>query len=130
MEILHLLVGRMIVTLMLICGVWGLLAHFGRVQAGGGYYSTLVLAELLTLVQLAAGIVLLLSGRMPLDPLHFAYGVLSALVLPIAYGYANRQRWSTPLVCGLATLFIFGLAVRAFTTTAVGLGGLFGAIGR
>lgn len=130
MDVLHLLVGRMIVTMMLICGVWGLLAHFGRLQAGGGYYSTLVLAELLTVVQFAAGVILLLLGRTPLDPLHLAYGSLSAVVLPIAYSYANRNRWSPTLVCGLATLFIFGLGIRAFTTTVVGFAGLFGAIGR
>lgn len=130
MDVLHLLVGRMIVTMFLICGVWGLLAYFGRLKAGGGYYSTLVLAEVLAIVQFAAGAILLLLGRMPPDPLHLAYGSLAALVLPIAYGYANRNGWSLPLTCGLATLFVFGLGIRAFTTSVVGFAGLFGAIAR
>jgi hypothetical protein len=130
MELFHLLLGRSVVFFMLICGVWGVLAHFGRLPADGRYYSTLVLAELLVVVQALLGIVLLLLGRAPIDTMHILYGGLAAVVLPVAYSYAVRQRWSAPLVCGLATLFIFGLAIRAFTTTVVGFGGLFGAIPR
>jgi hypothetical protein len=130
MELFHLLLGRSVVFFMLIVGLWGVLAHFGKLPADGRYYSTLVLAELLAVVQAALGVVLLLLGRMPLDPIHMLYGGLAVLVLPVAYSYANRQRWSAPLVCGLATLFIFGLAIRAFTTTAIGFTGLFGAIPR
>ena len=125
MEIFHLLLGRSVVFFTLICGVWGVLAHFRRLPADGRYYSTLVLAELLIVAQALLGLVLLLSGRMPRDPMHFLYGALAALILPVVYGYATRRGWSAPLVCGIATLFIFGLAIRAFTTTIVGFAGLF-----
>ena len=124
MEIFHLLLGRSVVFFTLICGLWGLGAHFGRLPADGRYYSTLVLAELLIVAQALLGLVLLASGRMPLDPIHFLSGGLAVLVLPSVYGTAIRRGWSAPLACGLATLFIFGLSVRAFTTTAVGIAGL------
>ena len=110
---------------MLICAVWGILAHFGRLPNDGRYYSTLVLAELLVVAQALLGVLLLLQGRMPRDPLHLAYGGLAAMVLPTVYGFANRRGWSTALASGLATLFIFGLSIRAFTTTFSGFAALF-----
>jgi len=130
MEIVHLLVGRSVVFFFLICGVWGILAHFKKLPADSRYYSTLVLAELLVVVQACLGVALVLLGRSPASDLHFLYGGLSVLLLPIAYQEATRRRWSAPLVLGLTTLFIFGLAIRAFTTTLVGFGGLFGPIPR
>ena len=51
MEVFHLLLGRSVVFFMLICGLWGTLAHFGRLPADSRYYSTLVLAELIVVVQ-------------------------------------------------------------------------------
>ena len=59
MEIFHLLLGRSVVFFTLICGVWGILAHFGRLPADGRYYSTLVLAELLIVAQALLGLILL-----------------------------------------------------------------------
>jgi hypothetical protein len=126
MEIFHLLLGRSVVFFMLICGVWGVLAHYGRLPSDGRYYSTLVLAELLLVAQALLGLILLVSGHLPRDQMHFLYGGLAVLVLPAAHGYAVRRGWSTALVCGVAALFIFGLAIRAFTTTAVGFAGLVG----
>lgn len=126
MDVFHLLLGRSVVFFTLICGVWGVLAHFGRLPNDGRYYSTLVLAELLILAQALLGLVLVVSGRMPRDPIHLLYGTLAVLVLPAVYGSASRRGWSTALASGLATLFIFGLSIRAFTTTAAGLAGLFG----
>jgi len=125
MEILHLLLGRSVVFFMLICGVWGILAHLGRLPADGRYYSTLVLAELLLLAQALIGLILLGFGRLPTDQIHFLYGGLAVLVLPAVHGFATRRGWPTSLADGLAALFIFGLAIRAFTTTAVGFAGLF-----
>jgi hypothetical protein len=125
MELFHLLLGRSVVFFMLICGVWGILAHFGRLPADGRYYSTLVLAELLIVAQALLGLILLISGRLPTDQIHFLYGGLAVLVLPAVHGFATRRGWSNALACGLACLFIFGLSIRAFTTTAVGFAGLF-----
>jgi hypothetical protein len=126
MELFHLLLGRSVVFFLLICGVWGILAHFGRLPSDGRYYSTLVLAQLLLVAQTLLGVILLVSGRMPRDPIHFLYGILAAIVLPAVHGYATRRGWSSPLAYGLASTFIFGLAVRSFTTTAVGFAGLLG----
>lgn len=130
MELVHLLLGRSVVFFLLICGLWGVLAHFGRAPADGRYYSTLVLAELLLVAQALLGIGLVLLGRMPPDVMHLAYGGLAAMVLPVAYNQAIQRGWSPALTCGLASLFIWGLAIRAFTTSGVGMAGLIGATGR
>jgi hypothetical protein len=115
-----------VVFFTLICGVWGVLASLRLLPADGRYYSTLVLAELLIVAQTLLGVLLLIEGRMPRDPIHILYGALAAVVLPAVHGFAVRRGWNTALACGLATLFIFGLSVRAFTTTAIGFAGLFG----
>jgi hypothetical protein len=103
------------------------LAHFGRLPNDGRYYSTLVLAELLVVAQALLGVILLVSGATATlrDPIHVLYGGLSVILLPTVYGMATRRGWSTALACGLVTLFMFGLGVRAFTTTYVGFAGLF-----
>ena len=128
MEIFHLLLGRSVVFFMLICGVWGVLAHFGWLPSDGRYYSTLVLAELLLIAQAALGVILLVDGRFPRDGIHILYGALSAMVLPTVHSFATRRGWNPALPTGLASLFIFGLAIRAFTTTIVGFAGLFSAL--
>lgn len=120
------MLGRSVVLFTLICGIWGILAHAKRLPDDGRYYSTLVLAELLILTQAALGVVLIVLGRMPAlrDPIHVLYGLLAALLLPAVYGIATRRGWSAPLALGLTALFIFGLSIRAFTTTYVGFAGL------
>lgn len=123
---LHLLLGRSVVFFTFICGIWGILAFFGRLPNDGRYYSTLVLAELLLLAQTALGVVLLATGRSPKDMLHLAYGGLAAALLPIVYHYSIRNGWNTALTCGLTSLFIGGLSIRAFTTVSAGISALLG----
>ena len=123
---LHLLLGRSIVFFTFICGVWGILAFFGRLPNDSRYYSTLVLAELLLLAQTALGVVLMATGRVPRDMLHLAYGGLAAVLLPIVHHYSVRNGWNTGLTCGLVSLFIGGLSIRAFTTVGTGISALLG----
>ncbi len=102
----------------LIVAGWGLVTYLRRQPAGGGYRSTLVMTELLFILQGLVGAGLVVGGARLRDGLHVLYGVLLVLALPIAAGYASGQgRRREPLVFGLVGIFMFGLAIRALMTS-------------
>ena len=103
----------------MIIGVWGLVLYFRKAPSSGGFRSTLVLTEALFIVQALVGIAMFLGGRRPHDGLHWLYGILLVIVLPIAATYiSGRDTRREPLVYGIAGLFMAGLTIRAFTTGA------------
>jgi heme A synthase len=96
---------------------WGLYMYVRRLSPTSGFRSTLVLTEGLFIVQGLLGIAIFLGGRRPHDNLHWLYGVLLVIVLPIALSYTSgRNDRQQSLVFGLAGLFMVGLAIRALTT--------------
>ena len=101
----------------LIFGIWGLVLYFRKAPSSGGFRSTLVLTEALFIVQGLVGIGMFLGGRRPHDGLHWLYGILLVIVLPIAATYTSgRDTRREPLVYGIAGLFMAGLTIRALTT--------------
>lgn len=102
-----------------IIGIWGLMMYFRKLAPGGGFRSTLVLTEALFISQGLVGVVMFLSGRRPHDGLHWLYGVLLVIVLPIAATYTSgRDSRREALVYGIAGFFMTGLTIRALTTGA------------
>jgi heme A synthase len=102
-----------------IIGIWGLIIYFRKLPTSGGYRSTLVLTEGLFILQGLVGVAMFLGGRRPHDGLHWLYGILLVILLPIAATYTSgRDRRREPLVYGIAGIFMAGLTIRAFTTGA------------
>jgi mannitol-specific phosphotransferase system IIBC component len=102
-----------------VIGVWGLFSYFRKMPASGSFRATLVLTEALFIGQGAVGVLMFANGRRPHDNLHWLYGVLLVIVLPIAMSYVSgRDPRREPLVYGIAGLFMAGLTIRAFTTGA------------
>lgn len=100
-----------------IIGVWGLVMYLRNLPTSPGFRSSLVLTEGLFIVQGLVGVAIFLGGKHPADPLHWLYGPLLVIVLPIAASYVSgRENRREALVYGLAGLFMFGLAIRAFMT--------------
>ena len=100
-------------------GIWGLVTYFRKQPSSGSFRATLVLTEALFIVQGVVGVLMFANGRRPHDNLHWLYGVLLVIVLPIAMSYVSgRDPRREPLVYGVAALFMAGLTVRAFTTGA------------
>ena len=89
-----------------------------RKQAtSGSFRATLVLTEGLFIVQGLVGIAMFLQGARPHDQLHWLYGPLLVIVLPIAASYlSGRDSRREALVYGLASLYMFGLGIRAYMT--------------
>ena len=76
-----------------------------------------MLTEGLFIVQGLVGVLMFANGKRPHDNLHWLYGVLLVIVLPIAMSYVSgRDARREPLVYGIAGLFMAGLAIRALTT--------------
>jgi hypothetical protein len=106
-------------SLTVIIGIWGLVMYFRKLPPGGGFRSTLVLTEVLFVLQGLIGVGMFLGGRRPHDSLHWLYGVLLVLLLPIAATYVGgRGPRREALVYGIAGLFMAGLTIRALTTGA------------
>ena len=100
-------------------GLWGLVTYFRKQPSSGSFRATLVLTEALFIVQGLVGVLTFANGRRPHDNLHWLYGVLLVIVLPIAMSYVSgRDPRREPLVYGIAALFMAGLTIRAFTTGA------------
>lgn len=114
---LHQGLFRAALLITLLVAGWGLVTWLRKRPASGGYRSTLVMTELLFILQVLVGIGLYLGGRRPHDTLHWLYGVLLIVTLPIATSYtSSHEKRREPLVFGIAGLFMTGLAIRALTT--------------
>jgi hypothetical membrane protein len=100
-----------------ILGIWGLVMYFRRTVPSPGYRASLVLTEGLFIVQGLLGVGLFFTGNRPKDPLHWLYGVLLVIALPVAASYTSgRQDRRQSLIYGIVGIFMAGLCVRAFMT--------------
>ena len=98
-------------------GIWGLVTYFRKLPSSGSFRAMLVLTEALFILQGLVGVLIFVGGRRPHDPLHWLYGPLLVIVLPIAASYVSgRDSRREALVYGIAGLFMFGLAFRAYMT--------------
>jgi len=97
--------------------IWSVALYLRKLASSGSYRATLVLTEGLFIVQGLIGIAMFFAGASPHDPLHWLYGPLLVIVLPLAASYlSGRDSRREALVYGLAALFMFGLAIRAYMT--------------
>ena len=107
---------------------WGVLLLFGvalfitRRDAGRVYWGLLTVLQVLLVVQLLAGIVLLIAGgRQPL--LHYLYGaVFPALVLGVCHVFTRGlEKPPYHMFFTIGSFFVFGLTARALMT-GLGIG--------
>jgi heme A synthase len=97
--------------------LWSGFLYLRKQAPSGSFRATLVLTEALFILQGLVGVLMFASGRRPHDNLHWLYGVLLAIILPIAATYTSgRDPRREPLVYGIAGLFMVGLAIRALAT--------------
>src|ERR1700731_5270080 len=93
--------------------------YFRKQPSSASFRATLVLTEALFIIQGLVGVLMFANGRRPHDNLHWLYGVLLVIVLPIAMSYVSgRDSRREALIYGIAGLFMAGLSIRALTTGA------------
>jgi hypothetical protein len=101
-----------------VMAAWGLFRFFRRRGLGGSYWGAVVVAEILILAQGAIGIYLWLTGARPVrGGIHWLYGVVLALAIPLVYIYTKgREDRPEMLMYGVAFLIMIGLVLRSIVT--------------
>ncbi len=78
---------------------------------------SLVVTAALGVIQAVVGGILYLSGARPGDQLHFVYGAIVLLAIPVAWVYSDQKRVRRDfLIMVIALVAVIGAAVRAYMT--------------
>ena len=102
----------------LVLGLWGLFRAIRRQPVDGSYLGAMVVIQIVILVQGVLGGGLYLADLRPVrSGIHILYGIFAIVFLPGMFAYlrgddSNRAQW----VYALATLFMFGVALRSIST--------------
>jgi hypothetical protein len=103
-------------------GAWGAFTWLRGHGVPPNFLGALVIGEILVLAQGVLGVILVISGKMPSDLLHFLYGVTIAIswlgVFAYTHGETTRREMG---IYALISFFMFGLGIRAMMTGGVGL---------
>ena len=106
-----------------VAGVWGLVLFFMKKPINRPWSISLIVTAVIAALQALLGIVLVLLGQKPgtgsgLYYLHYVYGAIVVLAIPIAITYATggkNQRRDT-LIFSIAALILVAAAIRALMT--------------
>ena len=123
--LLHYLNLFLILTAGLVAGVWGLILFFTKRTETiyKPWRISLIVAAAAGLLQGVFGVTLVLLGQKPgtgtgLYYLHYVYGGIVALALPVAITYATngKKPRRDVLIYSLAALVLFAAGFRAWMT--------------
>lgn len=117
MEDIHKIIGIAVVTAFGATGLWGLVAVVARRDPGRVFWGLVAIAQVIIGLQIVVGFVLwaLPNTTLP-EPLHLVYGVLSGVAIVWAHMDARGREDSPWKPFVWATLFAFGLSLRALQT--------------
>jgi hypothetical protein len=77
----------------------------------------LVATAALGLLQDIFGGLLFISGKQPGEGLHFVYGAIVLLAIPVAYVYSDQKQVRRDIIImTIAVVAVLGAAFRAFAT--------------
>ncbi len=106
-----------------VAGIWGLVLFFMKKSMNRPWRISLIVAAVIAALQAVLGIGLVLLGQKPgtgtgLYYLHYVYGAIVALVIPIAITYATggKNQRRDLLIFSIAALILVAAAVRALMT--------------
>lgn len=107
-----------------VTGIWGLILYFMKKQTIiRPWRIALIFTAIVGLLQAVFGIILLLMGQKPgtgtgLYYLHFVYGAIVALAIPVAVTYATggKKPRRDMLLFSIIALVLVAAALRALTT--------------
>ena len=106
-----------------VAGVWGLILFFMKKSINRPWRISLIVAAVIAALQALLGIILVLRGQKPgtgtgLFYLHYIYGAIVVLAIPIAITYATggKNQRRDVLIFSIAALVLVAAALRALTT--------------
>jgi hypothetical protein len=104
-------------------GLWGLFRAIRGQSISSSYLGAAFIGQMIFVTQAVLGAILWLgngSANIQRPGIHLLYGVFALVFLPFIYlsvlrgDDSNRAQW----VMSFTTLFLFGIALRAITTSA------------
>jgi heme A synthase len=121
---LHFFNAFLILVAGTVTGIWGLILFFMKKQTIiRPWRISLIFTAIVGLLQALFGIILLLEGQHPgtgtgLFYLHFVYGGIVALAIPVAVTYATggKNPRRDILLFSIISLVLVAAALRALTT--------------
>ncbi len=100
-----------------VVGVWALVNYARGKGLAPSFWGALVIGEIVLALQALLGATLYIQGGRPPRIIHYLYGLLVLLVWPGVFAFTEgRSTRQEALYYGLASLFLFGLALRAIST--------------
>ena len=115
---IHGLLSNSILLYIIILTLWGLWLLLRKEGVVGSYWGSLVIAEILILIQGALGIFMwLISLRPERGGMHVLYGVVGALGIPAVYVFTKGQGGRREMILyTLVMIFNTGILLRAIST--------------
>jgi len=112
----HSVWGWVVVGVDLAAGIYGIGLAVLRKSPGVVFHSAMAVAISVSVVQVAAGLMLYGAGERP-GGFHLFYGVLMLVAVSFVYVYRSEMNKKNPaLRWGLFALFLMGLGLRAIST--------------
>ena len=106
-----------------VTGVWGLILFFMKKPINRPWRISLIVTAVIAALQEVLGITLVLLGQKPgtgtgLYYLHYVYGAIVVLAIPIAITYATggKNQRRDLLIFSIAALILVAAAIRALMT--------------
>ena len=113
----------LVLTAAVVTGVWGLILYFMKRSVMRAWNIALVVTAILGAIQGVLGLTLVALGQKPgtgqdLYYLHYVYGGIVALAIPIALTYttSGKNPRRDMLVFSIAALILAAAGVRAWIT--------------
>lgn len=113
----HRLVGIAAIVAAALAASWSAIVVATRRDAGRAYLAALGVVVAVALASALVGVLLLLTGPGPADPLHLLYGAIAVLAIPVGIWLAvGRTPRRQSVVLLLAVLVELGVTVRLLQT--------------
>ena len=116
--IIHGRLANTVLLYVIILCLWGFWRTIRKENLSSSYWGSLVIAEILILVQGSLGVYLFATGLQPTrDGMHILYGIVGALSIPAVYVFTkgNNDR-RTLLIYAAIMLFNAGIFLRSMAT--------------
>lgn len=98
----------------LFVGAWSLAAHWLAPLRVKALWWAVGVAQATIFVQVVLGVYLISVDGMEAPGMHVFYGFISILAVAIIYGYRAQLKAWMFMLYGLGSLFLVGLALRAY----------------
>ncbi|HEY2331575.1 MAG TPA: hypothetical protein VGH94_06620 [Acidimicrobiales bacterium] len=97
-----------------VVGAWALGAHYVERLRSRALWWAVIVAEVGIFVQIGFGVAAMKVDHLQPQKFHEFYGFVALFTVAIIYSYRTQLRDRLYLLYGLGSLFLMGLAIRAF----------------